>query len=55
MKYLERVNVALNGFLMVIGGFAVLGIRRSQRRMVLRMVHAPYRGPMRSFRSSGPW
>ncbi|HNT43986.1 MAG TPA: TRAP transporter small permease [Syntrophorhabdaceae bacterium] len=45
MKYLERVNVALNGFLMVIGGFAVLALMTvATANVVLRMVHAPYRG-----------
>jgi TRAP-type C4-dicarboxylate transport system permease small subunit len=45
MKYLERVNVALNGVLMVIGGFAVLALMTvATANVVLRMVHAPYRG-----------
>ncbi|HOC46190.1 MAG: TRAP transporter small permease [Syntrophorhabdaceae bacterium] len=45
MKYLERFNTALNGLLMVIGGFAVLALMTvATTNVVLRMVHAPYRG-----------
>jgi hypothetical protein len=45
MKYLEGVNVALNGLLMVMGGFAVLALMTvATANVVLRMVHAPYRG-----------
>lgn len=45
MKYLERINTALNGFLMVVGGFAVLALMTvATANVVLRMVHAPCRG-----------
>ncbi len=45
MKYLERFNVALNGLLMIIGGIAVLALMTvATANVVLRIVHAPYRG-----------
>jgi len=45
MKYLERFNIALNGLLMIIGGFTVLTLMTvATANVVLRMVHAPYRG-----------
>jgi len=45
MKHLERFNTALNGLLMIIGGLAVVALMMvATTNVVLRMVHAPYRG-----------
>ena len=45
MRYIERFNTALNGLLMIIGGIAVLALMTvATTNVVLRMVHAPYRG-----------
>ncbi len=45
MKHLERFNVAMNGLLMIIGGLAVLSLMTvATANVVLRIVHAPYRG-----------
>ncbi len=45
MKYLERLNTALNGVLMIIAGFAVLALMTmATANVVLRILHAPFRG-----------
>lgn len=45
MKYLERLNIALNGFLMITGGVAVLALMCvATANVVLRIFHAPYSG-----------
>ena len=45
MKHLERFNAAMNGLLMIIGGLAVLSLMTvATANVVLRIVHAPYRG-----------
>ncbi len=45
MKYLERLNIALNGILMILGGVAVFALMCvATMNVVLRIFHAPYRG-----------